>query len=130
MTTETSSQSSTPGPFAFLKRLGRTALDVLYTRLDLLVAEIAEEQRHLAELLLYAALAFFCLFLAVAVVAAFVVASFWDTPYRLLATGLTTVVLAIAGVACAITGVRKAQAQPKLFGTSLAEVGADLEHLK
>jgi uncharacterized membrane protein YqjE len=48
-------QSRAPGALASLKALGRTALDILHTRLELLVTAIAEEQGRLAELLVYAA---------------------------------------------------------------------------
>jgi uncharacterized membrane protein YqjE len=130
MAIATGSESSTAGPFESLKELGRTAVDILHTRLDLLVTEIAEEQSRLAELLLYAAVALLCLFLAVVIGAVFIVASLWDTPYRLLATGVMAAVLVAAGAACAIIFVKKAKAKPRLFSTSLDELGADLERLR
>jgi uncharacterized membrane protein YqjE len=113
-----------------LKALGRTAADILHTRFDLLVAEIAEEQVRVAELLLYAALSLLCLFLALVIVAVFVVATLWDTQYRTLATGLVAAALALAGAGCGVACVRKARAKPKLFSASLDELGADLERLK
>jgi uncharacterized membrane protein YqjE len=121
---------ASPGPFESLKELGRTAVDILHTRFDLLVAEIAEEQVRLAELLLYAALAILSLFLAVVIVAVFVVASLWDTDYRVLATGLVAAALVAAGIGCGVACVRKAKVKPKLFSASVEELGADLERLK
>ena len=118
------------GPFESLKDLGRTAVDILHTRFDLLVTEISEEQRRLAELLLYGVLALLCLFLALVILAVFVVAALWDTPYRLLSTGVFASVLLAAGVACAVTFIGKAKARPRLFSASLDELGADLERLK
>jgi uncharacterized membrane protein YqjE len=50
MTAAAGTQHRAPGPFAALKALGRTALDILHTRLALLITEIAEEQSRLAEL--------------------------------------------------------------------------------
>lgn len=124
------SQGHAAGPFESLKELGRTALDILQTRFDLLVTEISEEQGRLAELLLYAALALFCLFLAAVIVAGFVIASLWDTPWRLLATGVMFAGLVGGGVACSIAFFRKAGARPRPFSTSLDELGADLERLQ
>jgi uncharacterized membrane protein YqjE len=130
MAIATGSERPTAGPFESLKELGRTAIDILHTRLDLLVTEITEEQSRLAELLLYAAGALLCVFLAVVIGAVFVVASLWDTPYRLAATGAIAAVLVAAGAACAMLFVKKARAKPRLFSTSLDELGADLERLR
>jgi uncharacterized membrane protein YqjE len=118
------------GPFESLKELARTALDIVHTRFDLLVTEIHEEQGRVAELLLYAALALLCIIFAIVLVAVFVVASLWDTEYRLLATGSIAAALAIAGIACAVVFARKARAKPRLFSSSLVELGADLERLR
>ena len=130
MAIATSGHTRSPGPFESLKELGRTAVDILHTRFDLLVTEIHEEQGRLAELLLYAAIAILSLFLAVVIVAVFVVASLWDTEYRVLATGLIAAALIVAGVACAVTCIRKAKAKPRLFDASLDELGADLDRLR
>jgi uncharacterized membrane protein YqjE len=128
--TRAGGESLAAGPFDALKGLGRTAVDILHTRFDLLVTEIAEEQSRLAELFLYAAAALLCLLLAAIVVAVLVLASLWDTPYRLLATGLMAGLLAAAGAACAVIFARKARAKPRLFSASLDELGADLERLR
>jgi len=130
MAIATGGHAQTAGPFASLKELGRTAVDILHTRFDLLVTEIAEEQSRLAELLLFAAIAILCLFLAVVIVAVFVVASLWDTPYRVIATGGIAAVLALSGIGFGIAVIKKAKAKPKLFSSSLDELGADLDRLK
>ncbi len=130
MAIATGGHSRTAGPFESLKELGRTAVDILHTRFDLLVTEIHEEQGRMAELLLYAALAILSLFLAVVLLAVFIVASLWETEYRLLATGLIAAGLALVGAACAVTFKRKAKAKPRLFSSSLDELGADLERLR
>ena len=130
MAIATSGRSRSPGPFESLKELGRTAVDILHTRFDLLVTEIHEEQSRIAELLLYAAIAILCLFLAVVIVAVFIVASLWDTPYRTLATGLIAALLVIVGAGCMAACVHKAKARPRLFSASVEELGADLERLR
>ena len=71
------------GLFESLKTLGRTAVEALHTRLDLLSTELKEEQARITELLVIAVLALLCLFLAIVFAAFFVVVAVWDTPYRL-----------------------------------------------
>ena len=123
-------QGRAPGALASLKALGRTALEILHTRLALLVTEIAEEQGRLAELLVYAALTLLCLGFAVVMLAMLLVVSLWDTPYRLLAAGAVAAVFAAAGVASAVALVRKTRAKPRLFGASLEELDTDLDRLQ
>lgn len=130
MTVAAGTQRRAPGPFESLKALGRTAVDILQTRAALLVTEIAEEQGRLAQLLVYAATTLLCLVVAVVMLAVLVMATLWDTPYRLLAAGVVAAVFAAAGVASAIALVRKSRAKPRLFDASLEELGADLERLK
>ncbi|MEO8717062.1 MAG: phage holin family protein [Burkholderiales bacterium] len=130
MTTATGTPGSAPGPFASLKALGRTALDIVHTRLALLVTEIAEEQGRLAELLVYAALTLIAMVVAVVMLAVLVMATLWDTPYRLVAAGTVAAVFAALGVASAVALVRKTRAKPRLFNASLDELGTDLERLQ
>jgi uncharacterized membrane protein YqjE len=129
VTAAAGTQSRAPGPFAALKALGRTALDILHTRLALLITEIAEEQSRLAELLVYAALTLLCLVVAIVMLAVLVMAALWDTPYRLVAAAVVAAIFAAAGIASAVALMHKSRSKPRLFGASLDEVGADLERL-
>jgi uncharacterized membrane protein YqjE len=124
------SPARAPGLLQSLRSLSRTAIDILHTRFDLLVTEIAEEQARLAELLLVAALSLLCFFLSIVFVAFLVVVAFWDTDYRILATGLMAALL--FGIGCGLGAVflKKVKSKPKLFSESLDELGADLERLK
>ena len=110
--------------------MGRSAVDVLHTRVELLVLEIAEEQVRLAEILFYAALSLLCVFLAVVIVAVFVVGVLWDTEYRVVAIGSIAVLLAAAGAVCGTLCVRKAKVKPRLFSASLEELEADRERMR
>jgi uncharacterized membrane protein YqjE len=118
------------GAFASLKELGHTFIDILHTRFDLLVTEIAEEQVRLAEVLLLAAVALLCSFLAIVIVAVFVVATLWETEYRIIATVGIAVALVAGAIGCGIGCIRKAKQKPKLFSESVSELGADLDRLK
>jgi uncharacterized membrane protein YqjE len=113
-----------------LKGLARSAIEILHTRLDLLVTEIAEEQARLLELALLAALALLAFFLAIVFVAFLVVAAFWDTPYRLWAPGLIAVALIAVGIGLWQALRKKARATGKAFTATLQELASDVEHLR
>jgi uncharacterized membrane protein YqjE len=113
-----------------LKGLARSAIEILHTRLDLLVTEIAEEQARLLELALLAALALLAFFLAIIFVAFLIVAAFWDTPYRLWAPGLIAVALVAVGAWLWRVLRNKARATGKAFAATLQELTSDIEHLR
>ena len=119
-----------PGPIDSLKELGRTALDIVHTRVDLLSTELAEEQGRVAELVLYGATAFFCLLLAVAVVAVSVIASMWDGPYRVMTVGVIATILMATGLGMSAAFISKAKAKPRPFASSVEALGADAAFLK
>jgi uncharacterized membrane protein YqjE len=120
----------TGGFFESLKALGSTAIDIVHTRLELLVTEIAEEQANLMELLLIAALSLLCFFLGVVFVAFFVVVAFWETPYRMLATGLIAAALFIAAIALWVVFRNKGKEKTRLFGSTLREMAIDRDLLR
>ena len=68
-----------PGLVDSLSRLGRTALGVLRTRLEILGTELEEERIRFAQLALIVAAIAFCLQMAVLLLVAFLVVLFWDT---------------------------------------------------
>lgn len=118
------------GLFDSLKTLGRTAVEALHTRLDLLSTELKEEQARITELLVVAVLSLLCLFLAIVFAAFFVVLAVWDTPYRLLVTGLLAVTLAGAAYALWANFRRGMTARPRPFKATLEELSADIERLR
>ena len=113
-----------------LKALGRVAVDMLHTRLDLLATELAEEQGRITELLLIGAVSLLCVFLATVFAAFFVVVLFWDTPYRLVAPGVIAVALAIVAAVAGITFRRRVRSKSKLFSATLGELGEDIRRLR
>jgi uncharacterized membrane protein YqjE len=113
-----------------LKGIARTAVEILHSRLELLVTEIAEEQSRLIELALVAALALLAVFLGIVFAAFLVVAAFWDTPYRLWATGLIAAALIVVGAALWTVFLKKAKAKGKAFAATLHELATDIEHLR
>jgi uncharacterized membrane protein YqjE len=113
-----------------LKGLARTALEILHSRLELVGTEIAEEQARLIGLALIAAMALLAVFLGLVFVAFLVVAAFWDTPYRLLATALIAGALVAAGAGLWLLFLKKAKAKGKAFVATLHELATDIEHLR
>ena len=119
-----------PGLFESVKALGRTAVEALHTRLDLLSTELKEEQARITELLVIAVLALLCVFLAIVFAAFFVVVAVWDTPYRLWVIGLLAAVLAGAGAALWSVFRRKITARPRPFHATLEELSGDIERMR
>lgn len=119
-----------PGVFDSLKALGRTAVEALHTRLDLLSTELKEEQARITELLVIAVLSLLCLFLAIVFAAFFVVVSVWDTPYRLWVIAMLAVVLTGAAAALWRYFRREITGRPRPFHATLEELSGDIERLR
>jgi uncharacterized membrane protein YqjE len=118
------------GPIALLGAAGRTALDIVCTRVELISVEIAQEQAHLARLALYAAVAVMATGLGLQMAALIAVVWLWDTPYRLAAVTGGAGVFAAAGAVCAVAFARKLRSKPSAFGTTLRALQADVEALR
>jgi uncharacterized membrane protein YqjE len=118
-----------PGLVDSLSRLGRTALGVLRTRLEILGTEIEEERIRFAQLALAVAAIAFCLQMAVLLVVAFLVVLLWDT-HRLATLGAFAVLFLVAGVAGVLVLKRRLARRPKMFASSLGEFLKDEERLK
>jgi uncharacterized membrane protein YqjE len=113
-----------------LKALGRSALEILRTRAELVAVEFAQERQRLARIALQAALAIAVTGLGLQLAAALALISFWDTPYRMhAAVGITALFLA-SGAACAFAVILKWNSRPPTFGTSVQALQADIEALK
>ena len=77
-----------------------------------------------------AALSLLSFFLSLVFFCFVIVLFFWDTDYRILATGVIALALAALGGGLFFAFMKKAKAKPKLFSDSLDEIGADLQRLK
>jgi uncharacterized membrane protein YqjE len=107
-----------------LRSLARTFLAIVQTRLEIFASELDEQRALLARIAVLAALAAFCLGLAVILGVLFVVVLFWDTN-RLLAIGTLAGAFAAGGLA-ALLALRAAIARrPKLLSATLAELRKD-----
>ena len=112
-----------------LRRLAGTLLAAVQTRLELVATDIEEERAWIARMAILAALAGFCLALAVNLVVLFLVVLFWDTN-RLLAIGALAGLFAAFAVALAVAARSTAARRPRLFSATLAELRKDREDIK
>ena len=117
------------GLYGSVKNLAASLVSHLHTRLELFTIEFAEEKLRLTSLLFGAILALFFIFMAIVLAALFVIAAYWDTPYRLHAVAILAVLfLAGAGITGGIVRA-KLKSRPRLFEASLAELYKDRQQL-
>lgn len=112
-----------------LRDLARTFLALLQNRLEIFASEIDEQRALLARIALLAAVAAFCLGLALILGVIFVVLLLWDTN-RLLAIGSLAGALGAGGVVALLmlrTAVRR---RPRLLAATLAELRKDRSMLE
>jgi uncharacterized membrane protein YqjE len=111
-----------------LRKLGRTLLETLQTRLEIMVTEIEEEKARIARIAALAALAGFCLALAVNLAVLFLVVLFWDSD-RLLAIGVLAGGFAAAGIALGLALKNAVSKHPRVLSATIAELRKDRKEL-
>lgn len=117
------------GLFDSIKNLAASLVSHLHTRLALFSTELAEEKIRLSAIVFGALLAVFFLFMALVLVALFIVAAAWDTPYRLhIVGGLAIVFLLVSAIAGGYVRARL-KSGPRPFALSLAELYKDKQAL-
>ena len=117
------------GLFGSVKNLAASLVSHLHTRLELFATEFAEEKFRLTSLLFGAILALFFTFMTLVLAVLFVIAAYWDTPYRLHAVALLAALfLAGAGIFGGVVRARL-KSRPRLFEASLAELYKDRQQL-
>lgn len=107
-----------------LRTLARTFIGILQTRLEIFASELDEQRDLLARIAVLAAVAAFCLALAVILLVLFVVVLFWDT-HRLLAIGAAASVFSAGGIVALLLLRAAVKKRPKLLAATLAELRKD-----
>ncbi|HET7526615.1 MAG TPA: phage holin family protein, partial [Burkholderiaceae bacterium] len=87
------------GSFATLRRLGAAVLALGRIKLELAALEWQEEKARIAQLLLYATIGSLLAGFALIALAITITVALWDTPHRMLALIVTTVLLGAAALA-------------------------------
>lgn len=112
-----------------LKGLADSGLATLQTRLELFSVELKEEKLRASGFLFDTVLAALFIGFGVVFLMAFLTVLFWDS-HRLLALGLATTGLFIAGVWAATRAAGRLRTGSRLFASSLAEIAQDREALR
>lgn len=115
--------------FGSIKGFATSVVSHLHTRLQLLATELAEEKLRLLSVIACTIWALFFAFMTLVLTALFVIAAYWDTPYRLHAVALLVLLfLAGAGITWSMLRTRL-KTRPPLFEASLAELYKDKQQL-
>ena len=116
------------GLMGSIKQLLSTLTSIASTRLELLANEVQEERLHLTQMLLFTLFALFCFGVGILLLTAFIVVLFWDD-HRLAVLGALSALFFALGALTAMLLRSKAQAKPRLFSASLAELSKDRAQL-
>ena len=112
-----------------LKGLADSGLATVQTRLELFSVELKEEKLRAGSFLFDTVLAALFIGFGFVFLLAFLTVLFWDS-HRLLALGLGTTGLFIAGVWAATRAAGRLRSGSRLFASSLAEIAQDREALR
>jgi uncharacterized membrane protein YqjE len=106
-----------------------TALGLLQTRVELVATEIEEEKERLLGVVMFGAVAFVLLGLAVVFLAITLTVLLWDEHRLLILTILSSVFL-LGGTGAFIFAARNARPRERLFAATLAELKQDRATLR
>ena len=112
-----------------LKGLADSGLATVQTRLELFAVELKEEKLRAGSFLFDCVLAALFVGFGVVFLLAFLTVLFWDS-HRLLALGIATTGLLLAGVWAGTRAAARLRAGSRPFASSLAEIAQDREALR
>jgi uncharacterized membrane protein YqjE len=117
-----------PGLVGSITRLGRTALALLRTRLEILATEIEEERIRFAGLALLVAAIAFCVQMAVLLGVILIVVLLWES-HRLITLGVLSGAFLAVGVGLFLWLRHRLRTRPRMFASTLGELAKDDERL-
>jgi uncharacterized membrane protein YqjE len=117
-----------PGLAGSITRLGRTALALLRTRLEILTTEIEEERIRFAGLALLVAAIAFCVQMAVLLGVILLVVLLWES-HRLITLGVLSGAFLVMGVGLFLWLRHRLRTRPRMFASTLGELAKDDERL-
>ena len=118
-----------PGLFDSLRSFWSVLLAILYTRLDLATDELGDQARRAVQVVVAAVIGIVALVFAFIIANIFLIALFWDTPYRLLVIGLVFGFYLLIGLVGSIATWNMVSNWPKLLQQTIAELRRDVEGL-
>ena len=113
-----------------LKNLGSSFVSLLGTRLALLCTELEEEREHAVKLIGLAVMAVLFLLLGLVSLSFFVVAFFWDSPFRLHAIGIMALIYLILSLISGWKAREILDARPRFLDATLTELEKDCDTLR
>ena len=117
-----------PGIMVSLRRLLKTFTEILYTRADILSTELEEMVCRIQQIVIYGIISVFFLGLGIVLVTLWVVMAFWDS-YPLYVLGGFAILYLSIGALTALAVRQQIQSSPRLFSTTLSELGKDRDSL-
>jgi uncharacterized membrane protein YqjE len=129
MAPESTDAAAPPGLIGSARRLARTALGIVATRLQILGTEVEEEQVRFTELLLLVAAVVFCFATAVLLAVILIVLLLWET-HKLATLGVFTALFLGAGVFGLLVLQRRRRTRPRFLSATVGEIAKDLERIR
>ncbi len=123
------SEGSGPSPslFASLRSFWSVVVAILYTRLDLVTAELEDEATRGVKLLLAGVVGIIGFAFAFFFAMYFFIAMFWDTSYRLLIIALIFGIYFLIGVVAIFIVRNMITSRPRFLSQTLAELKRDVD---
>jgi uncharacterized membrane protein YqjE len=117
------------GLFGSLRRLLGTFTEILHIRLEIISTELEEGGWRVRQLILYDLMSLLFLGLGLLMLTLFVVKAFSEVYLLYLLGGFAILYLGI-GAAIALSVRQRLKARPRLFATTLSELGKDRDSLR
>lgn len=117
-----------PGLLTSTQRLLATLLEILQTRLEIVVTEFEEERERLRELVVFSFLTLFFVSLGLIFLTLFIVTLYWET-HRLNVLGGFALLYLGLGIFAGVWLRRCLKSRPRLFAATLSEIAQDRDSL-
>ena len=124
---EEAGSGASPGLFIALRSFWSVLLAILYTRLDLVTAELEDEAIRALKLVAASLVSLLCLLAAFFWATFFLLALFWDTQYRLWVIGGIFGIYFIIGIVLLLVARRMILNRPKFLSQTISELRRDVE---
>lgn len=127
---ESVESGGSPSLFLSLRSFWSVLIAIIYTRLDLLTIELEEEAKRAVQLVMVSLAALLCASMGMFFLMFLLIASFWNTPYRLLILGIIVGLYALASIVLFFVARSMLLSRPKFLSQTLAELRLDVEGLR
>src|ERR1700727_2108864 len=127
---EGSGSGASPGLFASLRSFWSVLIAILYTRLDLVTAELEDEAVRAIKLIVAGLVSLFFLCMAFFFATYFLIALSWDTPYRMWVIGGIFGIYFVVGIILLLIARNMVLNRPKFLSQTISELRRDVESLR